>query len=334
MLEHRQEIVSYSPQVPIKLFIHKLGDVSRHWHRSLELLLVLEGEVDITVDARTWHLKSDDILLVNASTMHSLHSSGAILIAVQINPEKFLVPESNPGNLYFDCNSQSRMHPEGYTALKTLVARMLKQGAGDGMAADYHNQALAYTFFATLLENFSVAREQSEQANRKQLDRIKRILTYINENYRDNLTLQQVADVEGLSVPYLSMFFEKKMGINFSSYYSNLRLEHAAEDLLESADSIESIAQRNGYAETHSFIRAFKKHFGILPSAYRKAQGELMPASGIRNGINYLAMEPGNYLQLLTRYLPQSNVVQPAAPAMHLQVCPTIDCAARGRPFG
>lgn len=334
MLEHRQEIVAYSPHVPIKLFIHKLGDVSRHWHRSLEMLLVLEGEIDITVDAQVWHLQSDDIILVNAGTMHSLHSSGAILIAVQINLEKFLVPESNSDSLYFECNSQNREHPEGYAALKSLVARMLKQGAGDSPAADFHNQALAYTFFATLLENFSIAREQSEQSSRKQLDRIKRILTYINEHYRDNLTLQQVADAEGLSVPYLSMFFEKKMGINFSSYYSNLRLEHAAEDLLETKDSIETIAQRNGYTETHTFIRSFKKQFGCLPSAYRKSQGDLIPASGTKNGINYLALEPGNYLQLLTRYLPQTNAMNPVLPAVRKQAYPDVDCSSHGRQFG
>jgi len=334
MLEHRQEIVAYSPHVPIKLFMHRLGEVSRHWHRSLELLLVLEGELDIGVDAQSWHLKSDDILLVNASTMHSLHSSGAVLIAVQINPEKFIVPGDNPVDLYFECNSQNRAHPYGYAALKSLIAQMLKQGTGIGAAADYHHQALAYTFFATLVENFSVDRERSESASRKQLDRVKRILTYINDHYQDNLTLQQVAEVEGLSVPYLSMFFEKQMGINFSSYYSNLRLEHASEDLAETNDSIETIALRNGYAEPHSFIRAFKKHFGVLPSVYRKRQGEIMPVSGIRNGINYLALEPGNYLQQLSRYLPEHHELLPAVPVRQHKKYPVIDFSMQGRPFG
>ncbi len=338
MLENRQELVAYSSRVPIKIFIHKLGEVSRHWHRSLELLMVLEGDIDITVDSQTWHLKSDDILLINSSTMHSLSSAGAVLIAVQINPGKFTVDKASPENLHFDCNSQKRENPAGYAALKTLIATMLKQGAGDSDFSDYHNQALAYTFFATLLENFKTDRDETEQANHKQLERTQRILSYINENYRDNLTLNQVADAEGISVPYLSTFFKKKIGVNFSSYYSNVRLEHAVEDMLETNDTIESVALRNGYTEPHTFIRAFKKHYGTIPSAYRKSQNGSISETA---GINYLSIEPGNYLNQLTRYLQQpGGQIQTTLPEVALQsgdtvqICPAVDYLSQGTLFG
>ena len=87
MLEQRHEIVGFSSEVPVKFFIHKLGDVSRHWHRSLELLLVLEGEVELVVDYDSWRLQTDDLILINANSMHALRSKDAVLLAVQIKGE-------------------------------------------------------------------------------------------------------------------------------------------------------------------------------------------------------------------------------------------------------
>ena len=42
MLDERHEIIEFGPHIPLKIFIHKLGSVTKHWHSSLELLMVLD----------------------------------------------------------------------------------------------------------------------------------------------------------------------------------------------------------------------------------------------------------------------------------------------------
>ena len=148
MLEQRHEIVGFSSDLPVKLFIHKLGDVSRHWHRSLELLLVLEGEIDIVVDNQAWHLAADDLILINANTMHALQSKGGVLLAVQIKGERLALRADGDEIPYFSCNSKAVDNKPGYDALKTLIARMVKQGSGGGDSANYHSMAIAYQLFA------------------------------------------------------------------------------------------------------------------------------------------------------------------------------------------
>ena len=44
-MEHRHEVVDFPDNSPVKIFIHKLGDVNMHWHRSIELLYIVKGEV-------------------------------------------------------------------------------------------------------------------------------------------------------------------------------------------------------------------------------------------------------------------------------------------------
>ena len=48
-MEERHEIIEFAPDIPIKVFIHKIGFVAKHWHKSLELLMVLTGEIEINI---------------------------------------------------------------------------------------------------------------------------------------------------------------------------------------------------------------------------------------------------------------------------------------------
>ncbi len=67
MLEERHEIIEFSPNIPLKIFMHKLGFVAKHWHKSLELLMVLDGSIEITIDEDHYELKEEDIILINSN---------------------------------------------------------------------------------------------------------------------------------------------------------------------------------------------------------------------------------------------------------------------------
>ena len=68
-----------------------------------------------------------------------------------------------------------------------------------------------------------------------------------------------------LSVPYLSSFFEKYLGVNFLTYYNEIRLDRAVNELLASDESVESIAANNGFTDSRSFVTLFKKKYNTLP---------------------------------------------------------------------
>mgnify|MGYP000399968366 CR=1 FL=1 len=148
-----------------------------------------------------------------------------------------------------------------------------------------------------------------------------RIINYINEHYAENFSLSDLAAMENLSVPYLSQFFDKYMGVKFTQYYNSIKLEHAVSDLISTKDSIETIAMRNGFTESHAFIRTFKKQYQMLPSAFRKQQAQNPTAKTAGSDINYLLLEPSNYLQKLTRYLSTNDLSAHSMPsAVHKEI--------------
>ncbi len=309
MVDERYEIVEFSPRIPVKIFMHKLGSVTKHWHRSLELLLVLEGEIEITIDGETSILKSEDIILINSNTIHSISSKNAVMIALQIKQEMFAIMNLDAESMIFDCNSSKDDNQEKFKGIKFAIARMIKDNAHKSESSDYKSYALIYYLISELLEYFKISATESIKTKQKHAIRLTRILNYINEHYKENFSLSDLAAQENLSVPYLSNFFDKHMGIKFSQYYTNVKLENAIKDLINTNDSIETIALNNGFTEYHTFVRAFKKKYETLPNNYRKLNREKLEKINNDNVLNYLLLEPSKYLHLLTKYLPDDRTV-------------------------
>lgn len=302
MFEERHEIIKFPPHIPIKVFMHKLGVVARHWHSDLELLLVLEGQIDINIDDDISHLKSEDIIIINPNSIHEIHSESAVMIALQLKLEKYYLTDSPIDNLTFQCNSSAEPDKTHYKRLQYYIAQMVNNNAHRSEGTDYRNYALSYYLIAELLEYFRIPTPETVRIKRKYVERLTDITTYINEHYKENFSLRDLAEVQNLSVPYLSSFFNKYMGIKFSQYYTNVKLEHAIEDLLNTNDSIETIALNHGFTESHTFIRAFKSRYNILPSVYRKEERNPNESVFPQN-LNYFCLEPSSYLHLLTKYL-------------------------------
>ncbi len=312
-MEARHEIIPFDTDSPIRLFMHKLGDVSRHWHESLELLFVLAGEVTVFTGDRQTKLQSEDMFLVNSNSVHELHSEDCVLIAVQIKLSKFNLSPDVLQSLYFDCNSKNSGNPEAFFAIKQIITALLQVSAAAGEDKLFRNRTLAYELLSELVKHFKAEKPVVETNTQKHLERLNRILRYINEHYREQLTLGQLAEVEHLSVPYLSSFFEKYMGINYSAYYTNLRLEHALRELIYTDIPVEQIALNSGFSDSRTFARAFKKRYNTIPSAYRKNASipTILNEKDSLLAINYLDFKPENYFHILTQYLPDMKNALP-----------------------
>lgn len=314
-MEVRHEIIEFDRSCPLKLFMHKLGDVSRHWHDSIELLFVLAGEVTVLAGGRQTVLTKDDVLLINSNTAHELHADECVIIALQIKLSKFDLPEKLLRELYFDCDSTTASGTKDFSRLKQLIANMIQRNAAKNDTTILSNRAMAYSLLHELMENFGAEKPAGDPYARKHLERLNSIIHYINAHYQEQLTLNQLAEQQHLSTPYLSSFFDKYMGVNFSTYYTNLRLDHAMQNLIDSDVPVEQLAVNNGFADARAFVRAFKKKYGIIPSVYRRniapttAQTEKDPLLAI----NYLDFKPENYLHVLSQYM--ENAVRGSAAA-------------------
>lgn len=99
----------------------------------------------------------------------------------------------------------------------------------------------------------------------------KRMEEYISQHLGEPLTLDTVADAFSISPVYLSSWFKKNMNVNFLTYVSTAKMEHAIKLLCQpNPPKIYEVATAVGIDNTTTFIRQFKKHTGVTPSQYQK----------------------------------------------------------------
>lgn len=98
---------------------------------------------------------------------------------------------------------------------------------------------------------------------------IPRVLEYLNNNYFQDISLNDVAKNVNLSYNYLSKVFKDEIGKSFIDYLTELRIDKSMKLLANENISIKEICRKNGYKDPNYYSKAFKKITGMTPTEYR-----------------------------------------------------------------
>lgn len=260
------ETIPFFDDLPLRIHIINLENTPSHRHIAYEIIFVLDGCLTIITEGQRIVLKTEDVYLVNSLSPHEIITEGCRILHLHFDYEDIRFVEHNQ-NIYFDVNSSGNTHSPKFDFIRHLLAQFIKVNMG--IAKRYKTLSLLYALIDELNDNFRILSTQSA-VSKKYKERLSDILNYIDEHYKECLTLNDLSKQHNLSVPYLSSFFEKNIGQTFHNYYNEIRLRHAMNALLASDESIENIALNNGFRDSRAFVALFKKKYKCLPSVYRK----------------------------------------------------------------
>lgn len=100
---------------------------------------------------------------------------------------------------------------------------------------------------------------------------VKKAEEYVRHNYGDeDLSLDRVCEVLGVSNSYFSSVFKKETGNSFIRYLTDYRMERASQQLIGTNEKSYIIAKNVGYTDPNYFSYVFKRKFGVSPSKYRR----------------------------------------------------------------
>ena len=102
------------------------------------------------------------------------------------------------------------------------------------------------------------------------IDRIRKVMSYVEEHYKENISLQDVSDLLGIGKEYFCRFFKKNMGLSFLQYLNEVRLSHIYQGLMDTDLPIAELMEENGFSNQKLFNRSFKELYGCTPSSVRK----------------------------------------------------------------
>lgn len=99
---------------------------------------------------------------------------------------------------------------------------------------------------------------------------VRRMVKYIQEHYKESLTLEMIASASYLSTSYASRIFKKVKNVSIMDYVTHVKMENAKRLLANKYYKIDAIAQEMGFVDSSYFTKVFKKYEGITPTQYRK----------------------------------------------------------------
>lgn len=138
---------------------------------------------------------------------------------------------------------------------------------------DYILKPVNYEEFGSCIDQLKISLYNNE-VKEKSVVKKERVITgitkYMQEHLSEDVSLHILLEEFHLNSQYISQLFKNEIGVNFLTYLTNIRMEHAKKLLLSTSLSIAEVSEQSGYGDYRVFTKVFKKSEGITPSQYRR----------------------------------------------------------------
>lgn len=239
-----------------------------HLHNNIEFLFITEGVQTASVSGKSYELSAGEILFVNKYESHFYDDNkgveGYILVLSPWYFESF--SQAYDGKVFPTLMKDKEKNAKVFDFIKTWKSEYVK---------DKYNEKY-YDIFVKSNYLFCLLKERYEITESKQTENdktISKILKYIESNYKEEITLKDVAKNVGYTTEYCSKIFSVYMKENFRTYLNRVRIMKFNELYKENKDkgkTVLSIAFECGFSSQATFYRAYSSVFGTLPKKVRQ----------------------------------------------------------------
>lgn len=253
--------------------------VDFHQHAFYEIYIFISGDVNYTIEGRTYKLRPGDILLTNNSDIHrpeitpSRHPYERIVIWLDDNFFNGLRDIGEDLTLCFQdaSNRNYRLFRPNETQFLRIqtACRTIEQERLNGKLG---NQVMAYSSVMEILVLLSRAYYEisdSAQQDVTENEQINQVVAYINNHFDEDISLDHLAEQFYLSKYYLSHQFKHFTGLSLYQFIMKKRLTIARNMLICGKSVMEACAEC-GFSDYSNFLKAFKREFGEKPSEFTK----------------------------------------------------------------
>jgi AraC-like DNA-binding protein len=240
-----------------------------HYDR-IEILQLQSGHGVHIIDGKEYKTKQGDILIYNAGMKHEEFAdseNGMDILSCAIGDVflKGLAPNVLFAKKYSPVIQNGSCYHEVGALMIMLYTNFLNRNPSREL--EYH---LLCSLLLTIRE--AVMRGESEEEQKEQeLGHL--IQSYIDQHYKENISLQDIADEMNMNHYYMSHVFKNTIGYSPMQYVIRRRIGEAQSYLLATDKTVTEIAYMVGYNSASNFNNAFKKMVGMSPQRYREFWG-------------------------------------------------------------
>lgn len=238
-----------------------------HWHEYLEIPVTIQGHGKAMINNQKYEFSNHNVFIISPQSLHYIHGYKPYQdnrgYCLQIDLSYFypLFPSLDK-NYKVTCNDN---------ITNQLIRKVIQ------LDNDINEAKSEFQLIKRIIEILEIVNQQSSDQtivySDKNKDRILKIAKFILSHYDEELKINTLADYFSISPGHLQKIFKDHLHQSVYDYISDIRIEHALDDLKYSDYSILDISLKNGFPNNKSFVREFKKRFQMTPRQFRDLKG-------------------------------------------------------------
>lgn len=289
---NRQELKAHGTYVfPVNISFEQLSRYERksflwHWHKEIELTILLQGEMQYQVNDTVYHLTAGEGIFCNSNSLHTAspyHDSDCIYISTTFHPRFLYGYEGSVlQSKYLDViTKHPGIHGLAFSPSvdwqKEILDELMQIWELSQHPSSTYEMELQWRLthiWMLLWSHLSHEVTQTDSAASRHTARLKNILMYIQEHYTEKITLADIAATANICQSECCRFFKKHMNESLFDYLLSYRIEKSLPLLTDEQLSITEVSSRCGFSSASYYTKVFRERMGCTPTAYQNGHLE------------------------------------------------------------
>ncbi len=284
ILKDASEIIYYNNST-IPIYVKK-GNLTSftnmealcHWHEDVEFLMPVNGHISYKVNGNCFFIKEGDAIFVNSRQMHygfSTDQTNCEYICIVLNPKSlFTLPSIQTQYVepILECNLTEiiiKADNKANVQLLDDIRKIYDLYTQDASAVDLKAMSFLYQMWESLYQLMRPYFLQKISTYDSNLTILKKMLTYIYENYESKIFLSDISRAGGIGKSKCCKIFKQYLNRSPNDYLTSYRLEKSMLLLRNPSLNITEIAYSCGFSNPSYFSETFMKYKGCTPTEYR-----------------------------------------------------------------
>ncbi|MCT4620664.1 MAG: AraC family transcriptional regulator [Marinisporobacter sp.] len=236
-----------------------------HFHRTYNIGIITAGKVQLKINNQQYSISQGELFLINPNIPHEfeIHKNSKYSHYVICLKEKMMdtfIRSYNKNSFQFD---QIKISNNSlYQRINNTFEIIL-----DESRLMIEKEELLIKLLELVLKEAGTLIEINETIKSDKIYQIEKVREYINNNWKQDLTLEHLSKVANMSKFHFSRVFKKVIGLSPYDYFLQLKIKEV-QKLLEERSNITEIAYETGFYDQSHLNKYFNKFVGISPSEY------------------------------------------------------------------
>ncbi|MDP5274432.1 AraC family transcriptional regulator [Chengkuizengella axinellae] len=276
-----EKISFENPLLSLKIFQNKRIDhniTTWHYHKELEILAVISGQLEVHVEEDVYSLEAGDIILIGSNELHRdrmIHEELKYIV-LQFDIEQYFDYSIMPYIKYFAGTNDPLSHlnyifknnDQAKKEIFETVSNIYNESKNKETGYEIAVTLFIHKIMLVLLRN-DTNKTLNVQHNADFL-RLKPVLDYIDSHLTEKISIDTAAKMVNMSYYHFVKFFKNTIQMTFIEYVNYKKIKKAERMLLTKEDSITQIGESINMNNMAHFYKIFKKYNGCSPNEFRK----------------------------------------------------------------